>query len=286
MQALRMKNTIIVDLHTHTTASDGVYSPIQLIDLAVSKGVRTLAITDHDTVAGLPEALNYAAGIGFHLIPGIEFSIDYPNGSFHLVGLHIDHAHEGFIEATRWLVEERGKRIEKICDDLTRNGINVLLDEVLEEGGGESLGRPHVARVLIRKGYARDMAEVFQNYMVKGRPGYVKKAKIPFAEAISLINQSGGIPVVAHPVSLNFSSFRAFVPVIESMIDAGVRGIEVFASMHRDDEVEQFLEIAEMYGLAVSGGSDFHGDKQEELGYYGPGKLIPADILDPIIRAR
>ncbi len=273
-----------IDLHTHTTASDGIYSPAELIDLAKRYGLRSLAITDHDTVGGLDEAVRYAGQTGVEIIPGIEFSVDYEGGSFHLVGLYIDYRTPRLIEVTEWLKERRSTRIERIIEDLAKHDIVIPLDEVLAEAGGESMGRPHVARVLVRHGFAEDMNDVFRRFMVRGRPGYIRKEKITLDEAVSLIHESGGVAVIAHPISLNFGSFRNFIPIIENMIRSGIEGIEVYASMHSDVEVNEFLEIARRYELLVSGGSDFHGDKDEEIGQYHPDKNIPVGILDPIRR--
>ncbi len=273
-----------IDLHTHTTASDGIYSPVELIDLAKRYGLRSLAITDHDTVGGLDEAVRYAGQTGVELIPGIEFSVDYEGGSFHLVGLYIDYRNLRLVEATQRLQERRSTRIARIIDDLAKHDIVIPLDEVLAEAGGESMGRPHVARVLVRHGFAEDMNDVFRRFMVRGRPGYIRKEKIARDEAVSLIHESGGVAVIAHPISLNFGSFRNFIPVIENMIRSGIDGIEVYASMHGDAEVGEFLEIARRYELLVSGGSDFHGDKDEEIGQYHPDKNIPVGILDAIRR--
>ncbi len=271
-----------IDLHTHTTASDGIYSPTGLIDLARRYGLRSLAITDHDTVGGLDEAVRYAGQTGFELIPGIEFSVDYEGGSFHLVGLYIDYRNPRLIEVTEHLKERRSTRIGRIIEDLAKHDIVIPLDEVLAEAGGESMGRPHVARVLVRHGFAEDMNDVFRRFMVRGRPGYIRKEKITIDEAVSLIHESGGVAVIAHPISLNFGSFQNFIPIIENMIRSGIEGIEVYASMHSDAEVSEFLEIARRYDLLVSGGSDFHGDKDEQIGQYHPDKNIPVDILDAI----
>ena len=181
----------LIDLHTHTTASDGIYSPAALIDLAIEKGVGVLAITDHDTVGGLAEALGHAAEKNFSLIPGIEFSIDFRGGSFHLVGLGIDHRNGDLLEVTEGLRKTRSTRITRIVEDLGKHGIVVSEEEIIKEAGGESMGRPHVARVLIRHGFGKDMEDIFARYLVQGRPGYVKKDKIQLAEAIRLIRGAG-----------------------------------------------------------------------------------------------
>lgn len=269
-----------IDLHTHTTASDGIYTPSALIEYALSKGVRALAITDHDTTGGLEEAVRHAETVDIDLIPGIEFSIDYSGGTFHLVGLGIDFRHPGFREVTEWLQNERDMRIVRMVDDLRSHDIDISIDEVRMESAGASAGRPHVARVLVKKGYSPSVSDVFKDFLVKGKPGYAKKKKIAFGDALTLIRDSGGISVIAHPISMNFGDFGNFRKLVKGFVAEGLQGIEVYASMHTPDEVRKFLEIAEEFGLLVTGGSDFHGDKDEQIGYYLPENPIPVDILD------
>ncbi len=268
----------LIDLHCHTTASDGIYKPWAIIDYAIEHGVKILAITDHDTIDGLDEALYYAHQKSFTLLPGIEFSIEYPHGSFHLVGMGIDHTNEELNRELSHLQKLRKDRIYKIIKDLQVHGIDITDKEVEQEAVGNSPGRPHVARVLVKKRYASDIKDVFVNFMVKGKPGYVKKDKITFHKAVQLIKDSGGIPIVAHPISLGFGSWAEGESLIKDFFDGGIQGIEVYSAMHSDDDVEQFLAIAKKYSLLISGGSDFHGDKQEIIGYYADGKPIPFEI--------
>ncbi len=273
----------LIDLHTHTTASDGIYSPEALIDLALRSHVKTLAITDHDTLGGLKAAIAYASKKSFDFIPGIEFSVDYPGGSFHLLGLYVDYEDSELIETTARLMEFRNTRASRILEDLSKYGIDIphtLLEEI---SGGESMGRPHIARAMIKLGFAPDISAVFQNFLVKGKPGYVKKEKIKLSDAIRLIKKGHGIPIIAHPISLNLPSFKDFENLLEELMKAGIEGIEVFASMHSDREVEEFLKIALKYHLLITGGSDFHGDKEEVIGYYSNNRQIPFDLRDKII---
>ncbi|HNX22784.1 MAG TPA: PHP domain-containing protein [Spirochaetota bacterium] len=272
----------MIDLHCHTTASDGIKTPSELIDFAIEKNVGILAVTDHDTVSGLEEAVNYASGKDFVLIPGIEFSIDYQGGSFHLVGLYIDHLYTPLIEKTLHLQDVRDKRIYRIIDDLEKHGIEIPVEDVLNESAGGAIGRPHVARVLVKHGYANNINEVFKKYLVKGKPGYVRKERIKLEEAVSLIKGAGGISIIAHPVSLNYKNIPEFETILKGFIDAGVEGIEAYSSMHKTSEINDFLELAQKYNLIISGGSDYHGDKDEKIGYYFPTKPIPYEIYDRI----
>jgi hypothetical protein len=274
----------MIDLHCHTTASDGIKTPSELIDFAAEKNVTILAVTDHDTVSGLEEAVNYASVKGITLIPGIEFSIDYQGGSFHLVGLYVDHRYNPIIEKTLYLQEIRDRRIYRIIEDLEKHGIEIPVEDVQSESEGGAIGRPHVARALVKHGYANNINEVFKKYLVKGKPGYVKKERIKLEEAVSLIKGAGGISIIAHPVSLNYKNFTEFENILKKFIDSGVEGIEAYSSMHKTSEINTFLDLAVKYNLIVSGGSDYHGDKEEKIGYYLPTKPIPYEIFERIRR--
>jgi len=273
-----------IDLHCHTTASDGLLTPTELIDLAFKNELSYCAITDHDTVDGLEEAILKSEEIdGFTFIPGIEFSVKYPNGTFHLVGLDIDHTNEQMIETIIDLKEKRETRVIRIVKDLEKHDINISLDEVYEESNGAALGRPHVARVLLKKGYGNTFSDIFENFMIKGKPGFIKKEKISLEKAIELIILSRGIPIIAHPISLNFQKWPDFENILKECIKLGIQGIEVYAHMHTQEEVDMFKIIANKYNLLISGGSDFHGDKNEVIGYYGDDKIIPYGIINQFI---
>jgi predicted metal-dependent phosphoesterase TrpH len=274
----------LIDLHCHTTASDGIKTPTELIDYAISEDIKILAITDHDTISGLKEAIDHALKKNFTLIPGIEFSIDYKGGSFHLVGLYVNPDYTPLLEKTTYLHKVRDNRVFRIIDDLKIHGIDIPVEDVLHESTGGAIGRPHVARVLVKYGYANNINEVFKKYLVKGKPGYVKKERIKLEEAVSLIKGAGGISIIAHPVSLNCKKISDFENTMKGFIDKGVVGIEVYSSMHTSVNINDFLNIATKYNLVVSGGSDFHGDKDEKIGYYLPTKPIPYDIYERIKR--
>lgn len=281
-KSVMMNTHHLIDLHTHTTASDGIYSPTDLIDHAIEVGCHVLAIADHDTVGGLDEALTYASGKNILLIPAVELSIDYERGSFHLLGMNINYKDEMLQEVLEDLQERRSTRVTRIVDDLKKHGVVLREEEIIAESGGESIGRPHVARVMVRHGYARNIEDVFKKYLVPGKPGYVKKEKINLQQAIALIHHAKGKAIVAHPVSLNITSFREFEDEILRFRSMGVEGIEAYASMHDEPQVKRYVDFASKYGLIVSGGSDFHGDKHERIGYYGTIRPIPYEIWEPL----
>ncbi len=270
-----------IDLHVHSTASDGTYTPAELIDLAIQKNLIALAITDHDTVDGLSEGMRYAEKKGFDLIPGIEFSIEYTGGSFHLLGLFVDHENSELVRVSQKLKRLRFERIERIIEDLRSHGVDISTSD-LDVLAGSSLGRPHVARALVSKGYGIDINDIFRKFLVKGKPGYVKKEKISLDEAIRVVKQSGGITSIAHPISLNCGSFYDFDEMIGQIAERGVDGIEVYSSMHTRKEVKEFRCIAARYKLLETGGSDFHGDKESELGMYDDDEPIPLQVLETL----
>lgn len=270
-----------IDLHVHSTSSDGIYTPVELIDLAIQKNLIALAITDHDTVDGLEVGMRYAQRKNFDLIPGVEFSIEYTGGSFHLLGLYVDHQNNEIMRVARRLKKLRFERIEKIIADLRSYGIDISTGDI-DLSEGNSLGRPHVARALVSKGYGIDTNDIFKKFLVKGKPGYVKKEKISLDEAIQVVKQSGGITSIAHPISLNCGSFDDFDKMVGQIAERGVDGIEVYSSMHTREEVKQFQRIAATYKLLETGGSDFHGDKENELGMYDDDEPIPLQVLDTI----
>lgn len=273
-----------IDLHCHTSASDGLLKPEKLLDLAVANELSYCAITDHDTVDGINEAIQYSKQLDvLTFIPGIEFSVDYPDGSFHLVGLEIDHRNEQMNEDIKYLKDKREKRGIRIVEDLNKHGIEIKYEDVNKVANGASLGRPHIARVLLNKGYGESLNEIFKNFMVKGKPGYIKKEKISLRRAIELIRLAGGVPIIAHPVSLNFKSWTDFESILQECIELGIRGIEVYAHMHTDEQVERFMDFANKYNLIISGGSDYHGDKDEKIGYYGNERIIPFDIINQFV---
>jgi predicted metal-dependent phosphoesterase TrpH len=267
-----------IDFHTHTKASDGVYSPRQLIDLARNNGLIAIAVTDHDTVDGLPEAAECAAEAGIRFYPGVEFSIDYDAGSFHLLGLNIDHTHAGLRNEVKRLADFREVRAYKMVEDLRRHDINIPIEEVLSMSAEGAIGRPHIARVMVNHGYASTVKDIFKNFLVRGKPGYVKKERIGFDAAVVLIRESGGIPVVAHPVSLGCSDYAEFERLLKQFISSGIMGIEAYAAMHTAEQAEHYRMLAEKYGLVVTGGSDFHGDKDEVIGNFMKESPIPIEI--------
>jgi len=208
----------------------------------------------------------------------VEFSIEYDTGSFHLIGLNLDYTHRGLRDTVKRLAEYRDTRASRIIDDLKDHGIDIPLDEVMAEAGGGAIGRPHIARVMVNRGYGATVRDIFKSYLVKGKPGYIKKVRIEFNEAVSIIKKSGGIPVIAHPVSLECTDMDEFEFLLKGFIDAGVEGMEVYASMHTPEMAERYRVLAVKYRMLMTGGSDFHGDKDETIGNYQKECPIPYEL--------
>ena len=268
----------LIDFHTHTNASDGLLAPQELVQKALKKNLIALAITDHDTIAGLAEVKDYASD-KIDLIAGIEFSVEYETGSFHLLGLKIDPNNQNLLKISQNLQTDREQRFYQIIEQLKEVGIKIPPAEFKLPKSNESLGRPHLARIMVKYGYGETLNDIFKKYLTKGKPGYVKKKKLSLKKAVSSIKQAGGIPIIAHPSSLNFKNFIEFKSLLKRFIQAGVEGLEVFSSMHTPEQVEIFYKIAQKYDLYISGGSDFHGDRNEKLGYYNH-QPIPLELYD------
>jgi hypothetical protein len=244
-----------IDLHIHTTASDGSLTPTQVVQEARQAGLRVISVADHDTTSGVPEALGARDAHGVIVVPGVEISASHPSGEAHILGYWVDHddpAFQAFLERPR---STRAPRIVEMCKCLRGLGLEVRAEEVFEEAGGkEAVGRPHLARVMLAKGYVKDMEEAFRCYLTQGAPAYVKRIKNSTADTIAAIHRCGGISVIAHPGLLEDPG------LVESLIREGVMGIEVLCHEHDSAASERYSEMADRNGLLKTGGSDYHGD--------------------------
>jgi len=271
----------LVDLHTHTTASDGSTSPGELVALAKKAGLKALAVTDHDTVAGLDEALAAGAGLGVEVVPGVEISLEAGlGGGMHLLGLFLDHTEPRLAAALNWLQGARQRRNRAMVARLAELGIRMDMAELEGLAGGGQVGRPHLAQALISRGLAGNYAEAFNRYLGAKAPGYVAKERLSPSKGIELMHAAGGLAVLAHP---------GLVPVGESELEArcrqmvgeGLDAIEAYYSEHTPAQQQRMLRLAARLGLAASGGSDFHGQAKPGLRLgSGLGALkVPASCL-------
>lgn len=250
----------MIDLHTHSTASDGTFSPERLMEYAAEKNIKAIALTDHDTVDGICSAQAKAKELGLEFIPGIEISIQWPTGEFHLLGMGLQTASRELLELIEFLREERHSRNQKIIEKLNANGINVSYDEVKAVAGSETIGRPHFADVLLKKGIVKNRQMAFDLYFAKGRPCYVDRAGADLEEAVKAIKNSGGIPVQAHPLSMYVSWGKLEDKIIEIQ-GMGVEGLEAWHPGVRVAEAYRLEEIGKKLGMIITAGSDFHGEK-------------------------
>lgn len=276
----------MIDLHSHTNESDGTFTPLELVDLATERGLEALAISDHDTFAGFDQALPVAQSRGLDLVCGIELSTRVPGSkvrTVHLLGYFLHQPPTAdFREWLDELIAGRRDRNQRLIASLRGQGIDIDLGEV-ERLGRTLTGRPHFARLLIQKGYVKNFDEAFRRYLGELAPSYVERYAPYVAVAIQRVIAAGGLPVLAHPVRLGFRDLEAEAEFIGELRDGGLRGIEAFHSDHRPADMERYAAIARQYNLAVSGGSDFHGEVKPRisLGTGFNGNLnIPKSVLD------
>jgi 3',5'-nucleoside bisphosphate phosphatase len=248
-----------VDLHIHTTASDGAMSPSEMVRYAKDKGLRAIAITDHDTIEGLGEALSEGERIGIEVIPGIEISAEHSPGSMHLLGYLFDRHHPLLNERLSYLQKARAERNPKIVAKLNQIGIKVTYEEVVKASGGGQVGRPHFAQVLLEKGYVKSFQEAFDRFLKKGASAYVDKLRFTPKEALHFINEAKGVAVLAHPNTLGAKGLAELEHLILGLVGHGLRGIEAYYPEHSASDTAQYKALAERCGLVITGGTDYHG---------------------------
>ncbi len=246
------------DLHSHSTASDGTLSPAQLVALAVDSRLQCLALTDHDTVAGLAEADRCSVSAGLKLIPGVEISVTWNAQTVHILGLNIDYRSPQLLQGLQELQAFRSWRAEEIGRRLARCGYPDAYQQARALSNGLLISRTHFARYLIDKGAARNMADVFRRFLVKNKPGHVSGDWASLQQAVGWIRQAGGIAVIAHPARYRLSAAR-LAALIEEFRDCGGIGFEVVSGSHTDKENHKMAQYARRYELYASAGSDFHG---------------------------
>jgi|FaiFalDrversion2_1042247.scaffolds.fasta_scaffold00373_4 predicted metal-dependent phosphoesterase TrpH len=242
-----------VDLHTHTTASDGLLDPRDLVHAARRAGVGVLGVTDHDTVDGIPEALEAAQKLGVTVVPGVELSVEHGEEELHLLGYFVDYRAGWFRDLLEKLRASRVDRIREMVRRLERLGVSISLDEVRRSGQG-TVGRAHLARALVSAGFVRTPVEAFERYIGRGKPAWVPRKTLSLEEAIGAIREAGGLAILAHP---GRSRALAHVAALKAV---GLDGIEVYYPDHTPYQVRQLLALAQELGLLVTGGSDYHGD--------------------------
>lgn len=261
----------MIDLHSHTTASDGQYSPEELVGLAHAAKVTVLAVTDHDTVAGISAASEAARAVGIRLVPGIELSTFVNGREVHVLGHFINPANPAVASFSELLRNERYKRMERMIEKMRALGYPVTMSEVETLAQKAHLGRPHLARVLVERGFCVDTKEAFDRFLGDGKPAHVERYKLSGEEAIALIRGAGGTATVAHP---GVSKLEAHE--LTALAQAGLSGLEVHHSDHNPSLRKKYLDLASVLKLVPTAGSDFHGEKVTPLRKLGTASMEPA----------
>jgi len=263
----------IIDLHAHSTASDGTYSPAEVAELAKKLGLSAIALTDHDTIDGLDEFQKTGNALGIETIPGIEFAAlweKHHRPEIHLVGLGFDPAHPALLSRMQEIRQSRDLRNQKMCEKLSSIGLHITLEEVAANAGGEIITRAHFANVLLQKGYIKKKEDAFSRYISPGLPGYVEREFLTPALCIQTIKEAGGVAILAHPTlyDLNMDQLEE---LCRELIPYGLDGIECQYSTYTPTETKAITALAEKLDLLPSGGSDFHGKNKPNI-HLGSGK--------------
>lgn len=277
----------MIDLHTHSTESDGTLTPEALIQLAADTGLSAIALTDHDTVGGLEKAEVTAKALGIELVPGIELSTDYNGTEVHMLGFYIDNTNPAFLAKLQEFIDSRNTRNEKMAFLLQKEGFDITLEKLHQEYPKSVITRAHFARYLVEHGFIKDRDTVFRKYLGDNCRCYVPREKISPFEAIDLIRLGGGLSFFAHPVlcHMNHDRLRFFV---RDLKEAGLTGMEAIYSMNTPGDEHNMKKLANEFDLLISGGSDFHGENKPYI-HLGTGKgnlRIPESILDHIKQKR
>jgi predicted metal-dependent phosphoesterase TrpH len=271
----------MIDLHTHTTYSDGTLTPEKLIDRAMEKKLKAIAITDHDCTDGITPAIERAVGHDLWVIPGIEIEVDFYPREFHLLGLNLSNWTGAIKSAMEDIRLKRHERNLSIISKMNDNGWNIEYGDVKKFASSDLVARPHFAAMLVEKGIVRNTKQAFEKYLGMGRPFYVRKEALSLEKAVNLVSEGGGKPVIAHPLSL-YLSWGKLPAKLEEIREAGVLGLEAWHPSINRRKAERLMHLAEKYDFFLTGGSDFHGDlrKDRQLGLSSDQCVIPDEYLD------
>ncbi len=247
-----------VDLHLHSVASDGTEAPAAVVARAVRAGLTAIALTDHDTLDGIPAAMDAASSLGIRLISGTELSVEWPTGTMHLLVYHLAPEPGPLQDRLGGLRDGRHVRNRRILQALSAAGIDIPYEEVVAEALGGAVGRPHIAARLVARGHVAEIAEAFDRYLARGRPAYVDRIRLDAFEAVELARESGALPVVAHPHTLGVSRTE-YATAFTRLAEHGLVGIEAWYSEYEPDVRRHLAHLADRLGLVATGGSDYHG---------------------------
>ena len=268
-----------IDLHTHTTASDGQDTPAELVNFAVQQGISVLGVTDHDTVEALAQVQRHADEAGITLIPGVELSTTVDRAEVHVLGYFVDINDDGFTGALAELAANRVSRIERMIEKLHGLGYHIDGDSILAQADFGTIGRPHVARALIEIGAATDVSDAFDRFLKAGRPGYIPRDPFLPEDAVKLLADHGAIPTLAHPYST-----RDIDGTLKRLVPAGLRGFETYYAEYSPEQHTELRSIADSWGLIPTGGSDYHGIGFREGRILGSAP-VPAEVAERLFAA-
>ena len=270
-----------IDLHTHSTFSDGTFTPSQLVKYAEEKGLKAFALTDHDTTEGIKEAKSIETNV--EVISGVEISTRYDKKEIHIVGLYVNENDADLNKQLKYYREKRVTRNFEILEKLNSLGVNITIDDVKESCTGDVISRAHIAKVLVSKGFVGSYTEAFDRYLGDNKCAYVPRETLNYEESMELITKAGGVPVLAHPLLYKMSDTN-----LENMMvklrQKGLKAVEVYYSTHSNSDTQHVVAMANRVGLIYSGGSDFHGATKPKIDMgTGMGKLaVPYEILEKI----
>lgn len=272
-----------IDLHVHSNISDGTLTPKELVHYAKQKGLRAFALTDHDIIDGIEEAVQEGKELGVKVIPGIEFAAEYKDREIHILGLFIDYKNPYFVQKLDWIQNARVRRNEIMLQKLNDIGINITPEDLQQRAGKDLITRAHFGRAIFEKGYTQTLEDAFRLYLSPGSPGYVKRDVLSPKECIKLIHEAKGLAVLAHPTLYHLSD-EELNHLVQSLCENGLDGIEAIYSLYSKEQENQIRSLAHHYNLLITGGSDFHGTNKKDIDIgTGKGNLkIPYEILEEL----
>lgn len=259
-----------IDLHIHSTASDGTDTPEEILSRAIALGLKAIAITDHDTVDGVARLFGGHTPQGIELLTGVEISSSPPSpfncsGNFHILGYGIDICNPELHSTLKILQQAREDRNPLMIKKLRDLGMDITHEEVAREAGDGLVGRPHMARLMIQKGYVSSIAEAFDRFLGRDKPAFVDKFRLDCEKALDVIHNAGGISVLAHPVTVNLDNGQTMDTLVETMANMGLNGLETYYTTHTSEDIEHYLCLADKFRLIVTGGSDYHGTLKNNI---------------------
>ena len=274
----------MIDFHMHSTFSDGSCTPEELVEKGAGLGLTAMALTDHDGMMGIDRFLAACRNRGMRGIPGVEISVDFSGGTLHMLGFFKDHTNAKMDEALSRLRKGREERNILILERLNTLGLTMAWADVAKWAKEDVVGRPHFAQAMIEKGYVKSKEDAFERYLAKGKPAYMDRLRFGDVESIAMIREAGGVPVLAHPFTLNLGRRRLRV-FLSELAEKGLQGIEAYYSEHDRDQQRFCLSVARDLGLLVTGGSDFHGAANPaiRMGAGGGTLNVPDDLVEPLV---